>query len=266
MEQKNTLNLPLAIVLAGIIIAGGVFFGLKSSNEENKVTRSSGSAGLIVDFRMPEENDYLLGSPSADIILIEYSDLECPACKFFHNSMAFAMDEFARDGKLSWVYRQFPLSSLHKKAVKESEAILCAGKLGGTKSYWDLTNKIFEITPSNDGLDLTKLPDYAVEIGLNKSSFSACLDGGEMLPRIEREYNEALTAGARGTPFSILVLKNQLSNQQIQDFENYVKMNGLIGGDGLPFVKVANSGKTIILEAALYSDDMVNLISKIVNL
>lgn len=264
MQEKQSLNLSTAIIFAAIIVAGGLFFGLKSSdNGGSKITTTTG-VGKI-DIRLLDDSDYILGSPDADITLIEYSDLECPACKFFEGSLEQTLDKYGKDGTFAWVYRQFPLTSLHSQAIKESEAILCAGKLGGNNSYWDLVNKIFEVTPSNNGLDLAKLPDYAVSIGLDKAEFEECLNSGEMIERIQAEYNEAVMAEAGGTPFSILVLKKPLSKDEITSFESYAKLKGLAGAINGNLVEVKNGGKIITLGAALYPDDLVELVGKLIN-
>ena len=103
-----------------------------------------------------------------------------------------------------WVYRHFPLDQIHPKADKEAEATECAYKLAGNEGFWKMTNKIFEVTPSNNGLDLATLPDLANEIGINKVSFKSCLDSGEMAAHVEDDFQSGIKAGVTGTPGNIL--------------------------------------------------------------
>ncbi len=97
------------------------------------------------------DGDYILGNKDADVIIYEYSDTECPFCKRFHATMHELINN--NKGKVAFVYRQFPLDSIHPKTRKESEALLCAGELGGNDAFWKYLDTIFEITPSNNGLD-----------------------------------------------------------------------------------------------------------------
>src|SRR5207249_6414117 len=82
-----------------------------------------------------------------------------------------------KDGKVVWVYRHFPIDSLHSKARKEAQASECAAALGGNEAFWAYSDKLFEVTPSNNRLDLAQLPRIAQEIGLDRAQFETCLEG-----------------------------------------------------------------------------------------
>ena len=114
-----------------------------------------------------DENDHVLGNSNAPITIIEFSDTECPVCKKFHETMQKIMDEYGKDGEVKWVYRHFPLDQIHSKARKEAEATECANEIGGNEKFWEYINKIYEITPSNNGLDPAELLKIAKSIGLN---------------------------------------------------------------------------------------------------
>jgi len=101
------------------------------------------------------DDDYINGDMNAEIVAVEYSDPECPFSKRFHTTMQQIIKEY--DGKVAWVFRFFPLDSIHKNARLESEAIQCAGTLKGKEMYWKYLDRVFEITTSNDGLDLNLL-------------------------------------------------------------------------------------------------------------
>jgi protein-disulfide isomerase len=149
------------------------------------------------------EDDYVKGNRNARIALIEYSDTECPFCKRFHPTAQQAVDEYSDD--VMWVYRHFPLEQIHSKAPKQAEALECAGKLAGNEGFWALTDKIFEVTPSNNGLDNSTLPDLAAGVGINKSAFQACLDSGEMAQNVSDDFQSGTKAGVTGTPGNILL-------------------------------------------------------------
>ena len=98
------------------------------------------------------QDDYIFGNPEAEIKIVEFSDLECPFCKSFHVTLHQVVQEY--DGKVAWIYRHFPIDSRHPKADAEAVAVECAGKLGGNEMFWKYIDKLFEVTPSNNGFDL----------------------------------------------------------------------------------------------------------------
>lgn len=157
----------------------------------------------VQDLEKISDEDHIRGNKNAKIALIEYSDFECPFCKKFHPTAQQALEEYG--DQIMWVYRHFPLDQLHPKADKEAEAVECAAKFGGEDAFWALTDKIYEITPANNGLDLDALPDLAAEIGLNRATFETCLDSGEMAQKVEDQYQSGLRAGVTGTPGNILL-------------------------------------------------------------
>lgn len=134
---------------------------------------------------------------------MEFSDLECPFCKQFHNTMQQVVDDYG--DQVAWVYRHFPLDSLHPKARKEAEATECAAEQGGNDGFWAFTDRLFEITPSNDGLNLNQLPEIAGDVGLDVSAFQTCLDSGKYADKVEAQYQDAVAAGGNGTPYSVVI-------------------------------------------------------------
>lgn len=149
------------------------------------------------------DQDWVKGNRDAKISIVEFSDTECPFCKRFHPTMQRVIDEYGND--VNWVYRHFPLTSIHPKAPKEAEATECAGELGGNEAFWAYLDRLFEITPANNGLELSQLPEIAEYVGLNRSKFEKCLDSGKYAQKVQDQALQAQAAGGRGTPHSVIV-------------------------------------------------------------
>lgn len=215
-REKNVpggtfLLLPVTIIVAGLIVAGSIFFLNRTPNQVVSVSKSPVTKAEVAppaDPRPISSSDHILGNPSAEVFIIEYSDLECEFCKEFHATMQKIMDEFGKTGRVAWVYRQFPIVELHPKAMAEAEAAECAGGFGGNVAFWKYIDRIFEITPSQNGLDPAKLPEVAREISLDADAFSTCLASGQMKSRIEADSADAIASGASGTPFVHIISKN----------------------------------------------------------
>lgn len=210
MEQKSVisqLSIPIAIVVAGLFIAGAVMYSTGN--------RDGGSQQPVAEAPSPEkmnpitEDDHILGNPNAEIIIVEYSDFECPFCKNFHITMNRIIEEYGPSGTVAWVYRHFPLDSIHTKARIEAVASECAAELGGNDAFWAYTNRFFEVTPSNDQTDIENvIPAVAKEVGLNEEKFLSCLDSGKYDQHIQDDLDDAIATGGRGTPWSIILLPN----------------------------------------------------------
>ncbi|MBI1961310.1 MAG: thioredoxin domain-containing protein [Candidatus Sungbacteria bacterium] len=160
-------------------------------------------APLEISVAPVTDADWVRGNPDAGITLVEFSDLECPFCQSFHPSLVRMIDEYPDD--VRWVYRHFPLSSIHPKAPKEAEAAECAGELGGNDGFWAFVDRLFEITPANNGFNLDELPDVAEYVGLNRADFSTCLDSGKYASKVSDQADQAVAASAQGTPYSVIV-------------------------------------------------------------
>jgi len=201
------MMIPLAIVVAGVIVAGSLFVTRNGENTNNPINNNPEDVEISI---LPvSEKDHILGNPDADIVIVEFSDLECPFCKQYHSTLNTIIDEYGKDGKVAWIYRHFPIASLHSKAQKEAEATECAAELGGNNAFWKYINRLFEITPSNNGLDLAKLPEIAEEVGLDRAKFEECLESGRTANLVQDQFNDGVSSGARGTPHSVFLVKGQ---------------------------------------------------------
>ena len=115
------------------------------------------------------------------------------------------MEEFGKDGRVAWVYRHFPLDSIHSKSRNEAQASECAARLGGGAKFWEYLDELFKVTPSNNGLDPKELPKIASRIGLDENSFSVCLAGNGDKDKIQADLDDAIASGGQGTPWNILI-------------------------------------------------------------
>jgi protein-disulfide isomerase len=229
MEQNKFL-VPIAIVIAGALITWGIM-----SSDGSTTDPTNTNTEQEISYRPITGEDHILGNPNADIVLIEYSDLECPYCKTFYFTTKALMEEYGKDGQLAIVFRNFPLDQLHTKARKEAIATECAAELGGNAVYWDYMDKLFEITPSNNGLDLAELPNIAKSLGLDVSAFNTCLNDPKIAEKIEADFQDGLKAGVLGTaadpggtPYSLLVRSKDGEIKQVKGAQYYETVKGMI--------------------------------------
>jgi protein-disulfide isomerase len=225
---KSNPTIPIAIVVGFALIALAIFFtgGKKNavmpvaSNASTTVAQAAGTP------RPVDNTDYVRGNPNAPILMIEYSDYDCPFCKKYHAVLTQIMNEYGVGGKVAWVYRQFPIAQLHPNAPKISEAALCVGSLAGNEAFWKFTDLIFEERAIDEQTNMVKLPDYAEQVGVKKDDFNSCYSSNKMADAVKASATEAFNIGARGTPYTVLVVGNQQA--VISGGQSYDTVKGIV--------------------------------------
>lgn len=216
-NRAQSLAVPIAIIIGFAMIAAAIYLsGTKGTGPTDETTKKT-------DTQVQEEpkvdlsklspvtsDDHIRGNPNAPIVFIEYSDYDCPFCKSFHETMVRIMNEYGGDGKVSWVYRHFPLEQLHPSAPRIAAASECVAKLGGNDAFWKFSDLVFGEREINAQTNMTKLGEYAVSAGVTESSFTTCLESGSEEGAVEADFNNRVEMGGRmGTPFTVVVVGDQ---------------------------------------------------------
>jgi protein-disulfide isomerase len=238
-EKNNVLYTSLSIIVAGALIAGAIYLTKSAPSNPVKNTAATSQSPRAVS-----ASDHILGNPDAEIVIVEYADTECPPCKSFHATMSQVMDNYAKSGEVAWVFRHMPIAGLHKKAQKEAEATECAFEQGGNTAFWSFVNRIYEITPSNDGLDPAKLTQIAKDQKLDVTKFTECLSTGKYASKVNADYADGLIAtnNRPGTPFVRMLTKGKVTDAMITKIDS-------IFGPGE--IKYGNEGQSVIISGAL---------------
>lgn len=148
------------------------------------------------------------GGADAEIIIIEYSDFQCPACKAAAGISDALVEKYG--DKIKFIYKNFPLRSIHPQSQKAAEAAECVKDLGG--DYWAYHDILFE---NQNALYPVNLKSYARQINADGDQFDACLDSGAIQSIVESDYQEGIQKGVRATPtFFIGTQRVEGANQQ----------------------------------------------------
>ncbi|MBT6253645.1 thioredoxin domain-containing protein [Candidatus Uhrbacteria bacterium] len=180
------VNLPDADALAG----GG--------NAAVAAVPSGGDAAVAptpAGGPMPEvtEDDHVRGDlDKAKVVLVEYSDFECPFCGRHHPTMEALAEKYGDD--VAWVYRHFPLTNIHPNAIPAAEASECAGDQG---KFWEMAD---QLVVNQQNLNRATYERLAGDIGLNAGDFTECLDSGKYKSLVSQQQAGGAAAGVTGTP------------------------------------------------------------------
>jgi protein-disulfide isomerase len=135
------------------------------------------------------------GDPAAKIVMIEFSDFQCPYCLEYYKSVYRPLiDEYVKTGKIRYVVRDFPGESIHPNAMKAAEAARCAAEQG---KFWEMHDALFD---HQRDLATTGVRASAEAAKLNLTTFQTCVDSGRFPALIRQDVNDASRLGAKGTP------------------------------------------------------------------
>lgn len=215
--NNSTLTLkdmmvPISIVIAGIFVGGGLYFGGGGTGSANIQANVQGQPAPVAEevdntgkVAPVTEADHIKGSPNAAVKVVEYSDFDCPFCSRFHDVMNSIVEKYPED-EVAWVYRQFPLEQLHPNAPAVALASECVANLAGNDAFWTFADGYFEARGSGDNTAHNVLiPRLALEAGVNAASFTECFDGKEFADDVQADMDNAIETGGRGTPWSIII-------------------------------------------------------------
>jgi protein-disulfide isomerase len=158
-----------------------------------------------------------LGSPSAPVVIIEFSDFQCSFCKrFWVETLPRLKEAYLDTGKARFIYRHFAI--LGKHSEQAALAAACAQEQG---RFWEYHDQLFR---NQGGLAFTeaKLKQYSDDIGLNAGVFGTCLGTGKYREKVERETAAAVNLGGRGTPFFIVEQRLLFGAQPYSVFQRII--------------------------------------------
>jgi len=207
-QTTNSLAVPIAIIIGfGMIAAAILFSGSTNTPTPGNVVGQPNQPATerLTVVRPIDETDHIKGNPNAPIMVVEYSDYNCPFCKSFHDTMNRVMDEYGVDGNVAWVYRQFPI--LGPDSVRVSEAAFCVAELGGSAAKFAFSDAVFNRTENRT--NMTLLSEFAEMAGVDRAEFDTCLASGRQASSIEAALLDGQAAGVEGTPYSIVMVGDQ---------------------------------------------------------
>ena len=189
------------LAFAAGILLGYTVWGIDSSGETAQVVNQPNAAVAEAPvteqpqyrrYDIPVKDSYALGPADAPITFVEFSDYQCPYCRRWHDEVYEPLLA-AYPGKIKFVYRHLPLTSIHPDAFPAAEAAMCAGE---QDAYWQFHEKLF----SNEALGSSIYLQYAQDLGLNIETFEACVNERKYQEAVQADVDFAIDLGIRSTP------------------------------------------------------------------
>lgn len=202
MERENPYLIPVAILIGSLVLALTIY--------TVRTTHLLGAPQGNIDNLLPvSADDHIVGNPSARLVIIEYSDIDCEYCKQFQATLSELIREYGASGEVAWVYRHFPNVSVRSASGKHAEASECVAKQGGTDAFFLFIDALNQQAPGASQFPANEYTSVVQKLGLSTNAFTECLTSGEMVSRVSRDLENAFAIGATGAPYSVLVVEGK---------------------------------------------------------
>lgn len=160
-------------------------------------------------YNIATDDQPTLGSQTAPVTIVEFTDLQCPSCANTHPVVEKLVKEY--EGRVRLVVRDFPLE-YHMNAYKAAEAAEAAREQG---KYWEYISLLLR---NQSQLGVGKLKEYASQLALDRKKFDAALDSGKYADKVQRDIQDGLRLGINGTP-TIFVNGRKMSQMTYQELK-----------------------------------------------
>ncbi|MHC1716427.1 MAG: DsbA family protein [Candidatus Dojkabacteria bacterium] len=197
----DTLGVPIAIVLAGVIIASVIFFTNKNADNatdnknDNKIADNTGDTTSGEAVALLGDDPYLGNKDTAKVALIDFSDYQCSYCqKYSKETFDKIKTNFIDTGKIVYVFKEFPLSSEGQVGFTTAQAAMCVFELSGSEVFSDFHKEAF-FKETN-----AQIKELATSVGVDGSKYDKCMSEGRYTTEINNDREEGSNAGVTGTP------------------------------------------------------------------
>ncbi len=220
IQNKKSVSTGMIVALVAAVAVAAFFAGSYFSNlDSDFVTKSDldnaiskleskigdtkpNPAQLPTPINISADDDPVRGDPNAPISIIEFSDFQCPFCARFHvQTLPALLDQYIDAGKVNFIYRDFPIQSIHPNALPAAVASECADEQG---KYWEYHDILFEKQRSWSNLGseeiILTLSQYANELDLKQEQFDTCLETGKYHEEVQDDLRDGRSYGITGTP------------------------------------------------------------------
>ncbi|MDP3964184.1 MAG: thioredoxin domain-containing protein [bacterium] len=199
----------LSVIVGIAIVVGGFVWAVVNSNP----AENTPLADTVVD------TDWTKGNQDASVVLVEYSDLQCPACASYEPMIKQVIENFSED--VLFVYRHFPLKSIHPNAEEAGWAAEAAGQ---QDAFWEMHDILFNRQTAWSALSNPKdtFIDYAKELGLNAEQFDTDYESDTARDKVNSDYQSGVRSSVQGTP-TFFINGETISNPRTYDeFANII--------------------------------------------
>ena len=231
MKDKIVPILVVALVFFAFL-SGSLWTKLRQSDKERQTEEVQQAEQQQQQPELPqvlgaEDQAEIIKNPAAvkgaedsKVTIVEFSEYQCPYCKRYVDETLTKITQ-NYGSKIRYIFHDYPLP-FHQLAQQAAEAARCAGDQG---KYWEYHDKLFSEQGTWSSLDNSKekLLEYAVNLGLAKETFQACLESGKYTDAVKADFALGQKVGVQGTPSFFINGQRVVGAMPYDSFEAIIK-------------------------------------------
>lgn len=198
---------PTRWIIFGLVTIAALV-GLVSLTKKDTIDVSQVDPYTVID--NSKFKDHVYGKADSKVVLIEYADFQCPGCGAAFPQLKKITEQYK--DKIAFVYRAFPLTTIHPNALA---AAATAESAGNQSKFWEMYNLLFENQSAWKDLKAdqrgTVFGDYARQLGLNVDQFNKDVASKAVSDRIA--YARAIGGRIKVNSTPTLYIGNSLLDQ-----------------------------------------------------
>jgi protein-disulfide isomerase len=189
MQEASNKGLLIGVVAAAVLIFGGLVWAIISA--PTSIPPANGELTFV------DTNDPFIGPENASTVVRLYSDFQCPACRAAEGAVNYAIEKYK--DKVKFIWKDFPLMSIHPNARLAANAGRCAQDQG---KFWEMKEKLYG---GQSSWETTRDPSadfkaYALQLGMNADTFNTCLNNRTNDAKVMASYQEGVRNNVDRTP------------------------------------------------------------------
>lgn len=175
------------------------------------------------------DDDAFHGPDDAPVVIVEFSDFQCPYCgRFYQETLPQILDKYPDEVK--FVYRDFVIFG--EDSARAAMATECAEE---QDKFWEMHDAIFDSREASDAPPLSQetLVGYAEALDMDPTAFDECLTSERYLEEVTNDYQAAVGYGFGGTPGFLINGKTVSGAQPFQVFDQVIQQELTARSNGL---------------------------------
>jgi protein-disulfide isomerase len=209
MSASKRRNRKRASPLTALFIPVAFLFGLVCGYLLWGSRESSAAASAV------SRDDPSLGPRDAPVVIVEFSDYQCPYCKRWHDEvLPLILTEYG--DQVRYIYRDYPLNG-HPEAQPAAEAANCAGE---QEAYWEFHDAIFS---EEYGYGRSAYVQYARDLGLDTEAFNECLNSRKFQDEVMGDFRDGIRLGVNSTPTFFVNDTQVIGAQPFEVFQQLIE-------------------------------------------
>ncbi len=212
-EQAQWAMLLIPVAFALGVFVGYLYWGRLPAQTTTTTVPGAADNAQAVRQNVSVDDDPAIGPADAPVTVVEFSDYQCPYCKLWHDQV-FSQLIQAYQGKVRFVYRDFPLYGSHPDADPAAQAADCANEQG---KYWEFQELLFD-----SGVGSQAYLQYAAQLGLDADKFQQCISSQKYAAEVKADSDYAATLGVHSTPTFFINGVQVIGAQSFEVFQQMI--------------------------------------------